>query len=82
MSTRITCIIFYALKVRYLPDICESPEITVLRRAWTQEPTQEQIDTTVQQWVVNMAKACDESRSLYKVKQILSVRVIDFIVEV
>ncbi len=73
---------FYALKVRYLPDICESPEITILRRAWLQEPTQEQIDVTVQQWVANMSEACDQSRSLYKVKQILSVIVIDFIVEV
>lgn len=72
---------FYALEVSFLADIFESRQTIVLKQAWLQQPTQEQTDATVQRWVSNVAEACDQSKCLYKVAKIMSVKVIDFIVE-
>ncbi|MCA6430211.1 MAG: hypothetical protein IM613_12320 [Cytophagales bacterium] len=73
---------FYALEVSFLTDIFESRQTIVLKQAWLQQPTQEQIDATVQRWIANVAEACDQSKCLYKIAKILSVKVIDFIVEI
>lgn len=73
---------FYGLSVSFLSDICESPDSVVLRKAFFSVPSQEQIDKTVEQWVIDVANACDNKKLLYKVSKILSVKIIDFIVEV
>lgn len=73
---------FYAIRVSFLSDICDSPDSVVLRKAFLSLPSQEEINATVEQWVIDVANACDNKKLLYKVSKILSVKVIDFIVEV
>jgi hypothetical protein len=81
INNKNTSITFYALRVSFLNDIEGGKESIVLRRAWLTPPTQNQIDVTVQQWIYNFNQACDEKKYFYKVKKILSVKVIDFIVD-
>ena len=73
---------FYAIHVSFLSDVCESRDSVVLRKAFLSIPSQEEIDSTVNQWVIDVANACDNKKLLYKVSKILSVKIIDFIVEV
>lgn len=72
---------FYALEVTFRPDISQTYNNLTLKQAWLQQPTQEQIDATVQRWVANIAEACDQGKCLYKVAEVSFVQVIDFIVE-
>lgn len=72
---------FYGIHVYFVTDI-ESTATRVLRKAFLQEPTQDQINQTVHEWIIAVAEACDNHKSLYKVKTILDIQVIDFIVEV
>lgn len=76
-----TSITFYALKVSFLNDIGGGRETICLRTAWLKPPTQNQIDITIEKWIYNFNQACDQRKSFYKVKKILSVKVIDFIVD-
>lgn len=73
--------IFYGIHVYFVTDI-ESTATRVLRKAFLQKPTQDQIKETVDEWIIAVAEACDNHRSLYKVKTILNIQVIDFFVEV
>lgn len=50
--------IFYGIHVYFVTDI-ESTATRVLRKAFLQKPTQDQIKETVDEWIIAVAEACD-----------------------